>query len=175
MDILKIGNKTFSSRLILGTGKYQSLELAKKSIEASKTEIVTVAVRRLQNTTEKSQEKGLIDFECGLCEEEISSTDVATCIRCEKQWCIECAVKWYQKSDLKTCPYCRNEDVNYPFDVSEVEEEVIEEFAAFPAGEHDDLVDSSSQALIRFRQGGFIPLHSDEEDEDLPPREANYY
>ena len=62
MDILKIGNKTFSSRLILGTGKYQSLELAKKSIEASKTEIVTVAVRRLQNTTEKSQEKGLIDL-----------------------------------------------------------------------------------------------------------------
>ena len=54
-------------------------------------------------------------------------------------------------------------------------EEVIEEFAAFPAGEHDDLVDSSTQALLRFRQGGFIPLHSDEEDEDLPPREANYY
>ena len=54
-------------------------------------------------------------------------------------------------------------------------EEVIEEFAAFPAGEHDDLVDSSTQALLRFRQGGFIPLNSDEEDEDLPPREANYY
>jgi len=54
-------------------------------------------------------------------------------------------------------------------------EEVIEEFASFPAGEHDDLVDSSTQALLRFRQGGFIPLHSDEEDEDLPPREANYY
>ena len=33
-------------------------------------------------------------------------------------------------------------------------EEVIEEFAAFPSGEHDDLVDSSTQALIRFRQGG---------------------
>jgi len=71
-------------------------------------------------------EKGLIDFECGLCEEEISSTDVATCLRCEKQWCIECAVKWYQKSDLKTCPYCRNEDVDYPFDVIEAEEEVEE-------------------------------------------------
>jgi predicted phage terminase large subunit-like protein len=44
-------------------------------------------------------------------------------------------------------------------------EEVIEEFASFPAGEHDDLVDSSTQALLRFRQGGFLPLHTDEEDE----------
>ena len=54
-------------------------------------------------------------------------------------------------------------------------EEVIEEFASFPSGDHDDLVDSSTQALIRFRQGGFIGLDSDEPDEDLPPREANYY
>jgi predicted phage terminase large subunit-like protein len=46
-------------------------------------------------------------------------------------------------------------------------EEVVEEFASFPAGEHDDLVDSSTQALLRFRQGGFIRLASDEEDE--PP------
>jgi predicted phage terminase large subunit-like protein len=44
-------------------------------------------------------------------------------------------------------------------------EEVIEEFASFPAGEHDDLVDSSTQALLRFRQGGFLKLNSDEEDE----------
>ena len=28
--------------------------------------------------------------------------------------------------------------------------------------EHDDLVDSSTQALLRFRQGGFVSLHSDE-------------
>lgn len=62
MDILKIKDKTFSSRLILGTGKYKSLELARKSIEISKAEIVTVAVRRLQNTVEKSQEKSLIDL-----------------------------------------------------------------------------------------------------------------
>ena len=44
-------------------------------------------------------------------------------------------------------------------------EEVVEEFASFPSGEHDDLVDSSTQALLRFRQGGFIRLASDEEDE----------
>jgi predicted phage terminase large subunit-like protein len=44
-------------------------------------------------------------------------------------------------------------------------EEVIEEMAAFPNSEHDDLVDSSTQALIRFRKGGFIRLQSDEPDE----------
>ena len=55
-------------------------------------------------------------------------------------------------------------------------EEVIEEFAGFPNMEHDDLVDSTTQALLRFRQGGFIPLQSDEEDEPLEPnRIANYY
>jgi len=55
-------------------------------------------------------------------------------------------------------------------------EEVVEEFAGFPNMEHDDLVDSSTQALLRFRQGGFIPLHSDEEDEPLEHnRTANYY
>ena len=54
-------------------------------------------------------------------------------------------------------------------------EEVVEEFAAFPSGDHDDLVASSTQALLRFRQGGFIPLYSDEEEEELPIRRADYY
>ena len=54
-------------------------------------------------------------------------------------------------------------------------EMVIEEFASFPVGEHDDLVDSSTQALLRFRQGGFLRLSSDEEDEPLPRRRAAYY
>jgi predicted phage terminase large subunit-like protein len=55
-------------------------------------------------------------------------------------------------------------------------EEVIEEMAAFPNSNHDDLVDSSTQALIRFRKGGFIRLESDEPD-DLPTfkRKATYY
>jgi predicted phage terminase large subunit-like protein len=44
-------------------------------------------------------------------------------------------------------------------------DEVMEEMASFPNGDHDDLVDSSSQALMRFRQGGFISVQSDEEDE----------
>ena len=38
----------------------------------------------------------------------------------------------------------------------EFAEEVIEECAAFPFGEHDDLVDSTTQAIMRFRQGGFV-------------------
>ena len=55
-------------------------------------------------------------------------------------------------------------------------EEVIEEFAGFPNMEHDDLVDSTTQALLRFRQGGFIPIQSDEEDEPLEHnRIAAYY
>jgi len=54
-------------------------------------------------------------------------------------------------------------------------EEVMEEFAAFPSGDHDDLVDSSTQALIRFRQGGFIPILSDDDEDDHVPRKADYY
>ena len=55
-------------------------------------------------------------------------------------------------------------------------EEVMEQFASFPFGDHDDLVDSSTQALIRFRQGGFINLDSDDPWNDLlPTRKADYY
>jgi len=54
-------------------------------------------------------------------------------------------------------------------------EEVIEEFASFPSGDHDDLVDSSTQALLRFRQGGFIPLHTDENEEPFRSVKADYY
>ena len=54
-------------------------------------------------------------------------------------------------------------------------EEVMEEFASFPSGDHDDLVDSSTQALIRFRQGGFIPLHSDDDEDDHISVKADYY
>ena len=55
--------------------------------------------------------------------------------------------------------------------------EVIEEVAAFPVGEHDDFVDTTSQALLRYRQGGFISLDSDEKDEPsiFRRRQAAYY
>ena len=55
-------------------------------------------------------------------------------------------------------------------------EELVEEVASFPSGEHDDLVDSMTQALLRFRRGGFIRLDSDEEDAPLEfRRKAAYY
>jgi predicted phage terminase large subunit-like protein len=57
-------------------------------------------------------------------------------------------------------------------------EEVIEDFAAFPNSEHDDLVDAMTQALIRFRQGGLIRLESDYHDDEpaqFRRRSRNYY
>jgi thiazole synthase len=47
LDKLKIGNKFFNSRLMLGTGKYRTINDAMASIEHSNCEIVTVAIRRL--------------------------------------------------------------------------------------------------------------------------------
>jgi thiazole synthase len=47
LDKLKIGNKFFNSRLILGTGKYKTTSDAISSIENSDCEMVTVAIRRL--------------------------------------------------------------------------------------------------------------------------------
>jgi predicted phage terminase large subunit-like protein len=55
-------------------------------------------------------------------------------------------------------------------------EELVEEVASFPSGEHDDLVDSMTQALLRYRRGGFIRLESDMEDEPQGfRRKAAYY
>lgn len=45
--------------------------------------------------------------------------------------------------------------------------EVIEECNDFPSGANDDLVDSTTLALLRFRQGGFIRLPSDEAEDDF--------
>lgn len=47
-SLLKVGNKTFKSRLIVGTGKYKSFEETQKAIELSGAEMVTVAVRRIE-------------------------------------------------------------------------------------------------------------------------------
>jgi len=54
-------------------------------------------------------------------------------------------------------------------------EEVIEECAAFPYGDHDDLVDSTTQAIMRFRQGGLIGHPEDYIDENVEQRKRNYY
>lgn len=56
-------------------------------------------------------------------------------------------------------------------------EEVIEQVAAFPSGgDHDDLVDATTMAVMRFRQGGFLRLDTDEwDDTPKPRRRGNYY
>ena len=55
-------------------------------------------------------------------------------------------------------------------------EEVIEECAAFPFGEHDDMVDAMTQALMRFRQGGFITHPEDYVDDSVGlPQSRVYY
>ena len=57
-------------------------------------------------------------------------------------------------------------------------EELVDEIAAFPSGEHDDLVDATTLALMRFRQGGFLRLPSDEPEEIKwfkSSRRAAYY
>jgi phage terminase large subunit-like protein len=52
-------------------------------------------------------------------------------------------------------------------------EEVIEEVASFPAGEHDDYVDSVSMALMRFRKGGYIRTALDEDEMETYYRNPN--
>ena len=55
-------------------------------------------------------------------------------------------------------------------------EEVIEECAAFPYGDNDDLVDSTTQAVMRFRQGGFIGHPEDEkQQEQFKQTHPEYY
>ena len=57
----------------------------------------------------------------------------------------------------------------------EYAEEMIEEVAAFPFGENDDLVDSMTQALLRYRQGGLITHPEDVVEPSLPRGKKSYY
>ncbi len=54
-DLLTIGTKSFTSRLFTGTGKYSSLEIMKACLLSSESEMVTVAVRRVQALAEGHQ------------------------------------------------------------------------------------------------------------------------
>lgn len=54
-------------------------------------------------------------------------------------------------------------------------EEVIEEVASFPAGEHDDYVDSTSMALMRFRKGGYVQTSLDEPEDYYSTRDYRRY
>ena len=60
MDTFTIANKTFTSRLIVGTGKYSSPAVMVKAHEASGAEMITVAVRRV-NISDRSKES-LLDY-----------------------------------------------------------------------------------------------------------------
>jgi predicted phage terminase large subunit-like protein len=54
-------------------------------------------------------------------------------------------------------------------------EELVEECAAFPNGDNDDMVDSTTQALMRFRAGNFVVLQTDERDEPSSGVVPEYY
>ena len=60
-DLFTIADKNFSSRLLVGTGKYKDFEETKNAIESSGTEIVTVAIRRT-NIGQKRKEPNILDF-----------------------------------------------------------------------------------------------------------------
>jgi thiazole synthase len=60
MDLLKIAEREFRSRLLIGTGKYRSFQEMKRCHEASGAEVVTVAVRRV-NISDRSKES-LLDY-----------------------------------------------------------------------------------------------------------------
>ena len=59
-DELMIGGKSFSSRLILGTGRYRNMEEMVQAVEASGTEMITVAIRRLD--LDDPNQKTLLDY-----------------------------------------------------------------------------------------------------------------
>ena len=72
-------------------------------------------------------------------------------------------------------PIFESEKVWYPSG-EKFADEVIEEVASFPNGEHDDFCDSMTMALMRFRQGGFISLNGEELEDWLPSdRKREYY
>ena len=54
-------------------------------------------------------------------------------------------------------------------------QEVVEECASFPHGDHDDYVDSMTQALMRIRQGGLIPHPEDYKPEPIVKGNLKYY
>ena len=60
-DLLRIGNRAFSSRLLIGTGKYRDFDETREAVEASGAQIVTVAIRRT-NIGQNAVEPNLLDF-----------------------------------------------------------------------------------------------------------------
>ena len=59
-DTFTVGSRTFSSRLLVGTGKYKDITETGAAIAASEAEIVTVAIRRV-NIGQNTNEPNLLD------------------------------------------------------------------------------------------------------------------
>ena len=62
VDSLVISNRTFNSRLLLGTGKFSSNNVMKEALEASGTEIVTVSLRRANLNDEEDESANILNF-----------------------------------------------------------------------------------------------------------------
>ncbi|MCL4185049.1 MAG: thiazole synthase, partial [Burkholderiaceae bacterium] len=60
-DTLAIGRRTFTSRLLIGTGKYRDFDETRAAVEESGAQIVTVAIRRT-NIGQNANEPNLLDF-----------------------------------------------------------------------------------------------------------------
>ena len=71
-------------------------------------------------------------------------------------------------------PVFESGNVYYPSE-GHFAEEVIEECAAFPFAQHDDYVDSTTQAVLRYRQGNFVSTYMDEPQGMRIDREYKYY
>ena len=59
---LTIADRTFESRLLVGTGKFASNEVMRDALESSGTEIVTVALRRADLSGKKDPYANILDF-----------------------------------------------------------------------------------------------------------------
>ena len=59
-DLLSISNKKYSSRLLIGTGKYKDFKETQEAIESSGSQIVTVAIRRV-NVGQKKEEESILE------------------------------------------------------------------------------------------------------------------
>ena len=78
-------------------------------------------------------------------------------------------------SRVNACaPVFESANVYYPED-ARFALEVIEECAAFPYAQHDDYVDSTTQAVLRYRQGNFVSTYLDEPEGMQIEREYKYY
>ena len=69
MEPWKIADRTFQSRLLVGTGKFPSVSAMQSALEASGTEIVTVALRRVDLTGQKDPQADMLETLTTLFEE----------------------------------------------------------------------------------------------------------